>query len=72
MDIPDFATSEILRMRDHSRQGMPQEDSTGLGKTALIIHCLKEPRMALLSHYLFHLNISFDYELSKVQKGFNR
>ncbi len=70
MDILSFATSKILRMRVRSRQGMAQEVSTGLGRRVRMDYCLKEPCVALLSHYLFHLNISCDYELYKVQKGF--
>lgn len=70
MDISSFATSDIVMKRVRSRQGMARKDSIGPGRTVRMIYCLKKPRVALLSHYLFHLNISCDYELSKVQKGF--
>lgn len=71
MDISISATSEILTMRIFSRKGMPHEDSAGLGKMVHVFYCLKESCVALLSHYLFHLNISCDYELYKVRKGFS-
>lgn len=71
MDITSFATSEILKMRISSRKGMPHEDSISPGGPVQIIYCLKESCVAQLSHYLFHLNISCDYGLSKVQKGFS-
>lgn len=70
MDILSFATSEILKMRISSRKEMTHENSTSFERTVLGFYRMIEPCVALLSHYLFHLNISCDYELSKVQKGF--
>lgn len=43
-----------------------------LEKDGADVVCFGGTCFAVLSLNLFHLNISFDYELSKVQKGFNR
>lgn len=71
MSIPSFATSEILKMRICPRKGLPHEDSTGLRRAVPMLYRSDWLCLDVFSHYLFHLNISCDYELSKVQKGFS-
>lgn len=71
MDISNLAISETQTTCVCSQRGLPQR-SADLKRTVPMLFCFGGTCFAVLSLNLFHLNISFDYELSKVQKGFNR
>lgn len=55
---------------DIPQTGLPQTLIAALSRTAAEPYYRNHRSIALLlsSHFLFHLNISCDYELSKVQK----
>ena len=72
MDMPNIATSDIRNVRHSLYKELPHNISIGLKKTVQVLFCDCRCGYHALSLNLFHLNTSFNYELSKVQKGFHR